>query len=233
MKILAIIPARGGSRRIPHKNIKKFNGQPIIKYSIDAAIQSEVFCEIIVSTDDQTIADISLALGAKVPFMRSQENSSDTTSTATVLIEVLKEYKKLGREFDYVCCIYPTSPFLTPERLKMAERMIIEKKADAVFPVMNCPAPIQKALKIEEGMVKMFWPENYTTRTQDMEPSYNDSNQFYFLKTDSFLEQKTLYLKHSLPLIVPQFEGQDINTEEDWGMAELKYELLKKIRRTI
>jgi N-acylneuraminate cytidylyltransferase len=233
MSILAIIPARGGSKRIPRKNIKNFVGQPIIKYSIDAALQSGIFDEIMVSTDDEEIANVSDSFGAKIPFMRSAKNSGDMAFTVPVLEEVVREYEKLNRKFDSVCCIYPTAPFITPERLKKAYELFTEKKPEAVVAVMKFSYPIQRAMKIEEGRTKMFWPENYNVRTQDLEPAYHDCGQFYFLKTDAMLEQKVLYPEFTIPIIIPSSEGQDIDNEEDWDIAEIKFKLQKKYNALI
>ena len=232
MKILAIIPARGGSKRIPRKNIKIFAGQPIIKYSIDAAKESGLFDEIMVSTDDKEIAEISKSFGAKVPFMRSKENSTDMAMTASVLEEVVAEYKKRGKDFDYMCCIYPTAVFVTGERLREAKQMILEKSADAVIPVMKFGYPIQRALRTrEDGGAVMFWPENYNTRSQDLEPAYHDCGQFYFVKVGSFLKQKVMFMEFTVPLEVPGSEAQDIDNEEDWKMAEIKFKLLKNAKK--
>ena len=228
MKILAIIPARGGSKRIPRKNIKNFAGQPIIKYSIDAAMESGIFDEIMVSTDDQEIAEVGKSFGAKVPFMRSKENSTDMAMTVPVIEEVIMEYKKLGREFDYVCCIYPTAVFVTGDRLCLAKQMILDKCAESVVPVMKFGYPIQRALKVSnDGRMAMFYPENHNVRSQDLEPTYHDCGQFYFLKTSSFLNQKVLYPEITFPLEVPESESQDIDSEEDWKMAEIKFNILK------
>lgn len=231
MKILAIIPARGGSKRIPGKNIKNFAGQPIIKYSIDAALAAGIFDEVMVSTDDKNIAKTGESFGAKVPFLRSEKNSTDMAGTAPVIEEVIAEYKKLGREFDYFCCIYPTAVFITGERLKLAQKMILEKDADAVVSVMKFGYPIQRALRKEkDGRVAMFWPENYKARSQDLEPAYHDCGQFYFLKVDAFLNQKILFPKFTIPLEIPESEAQDIDTEEDWKIAETKFKLLKNFK---
>ncbi|MFA6405685.1 MAG: pseudaminic acid cytidylyltransferase [Candidatus Paceibacterota bacterium] len=233
MKILAIIPARGGSKRIPRKNIKSFLGQPIIKYSIDAAKESAIFDEIMVSTDDLEIEEVAKSSGAVVPFLRSKENSTDRSATAPVLEEVILEYKKLGKDFDYICCIYPTAIFVTGERLRLAKQMILDKDADAVIPVMRFGYPIQRALKIkEDGKVEMFWPENYSARSQDLGSAYHDCGQFYFLKVSNFLKQKVLFPKLSVPLEVPESEAQDIDNEEDWKLAEIKFNLLKNYKRS-
>lgn len=228
MKTLAIIPARGGSKRIPRKNIKDFAGQPIIKYSIDAALESGIFDEVMVSTDDREIAEVAESLGAKVPFMRSAENSTDMSMTVPVLEEVILEYKKRGEEFDYVCCIFATALFVTGDRLRMAQKMALETGAEGVVPVMKFGYPIQRALRInEEGKLEMFWPENYNKRSQDLEKAYHDCAQFFFLETKSLLQQKILYPKFSVPLIIPESEAQDMDNEEDWKIAEIKFKILK------
>jgi N-acylneuraminate cytidylyltransferase len=229
MKVIAIIPARGGSKRIPRKNIKKFLGRPIIEYSIDVAIRSGIFDEIMVSTDDMEIATVAKKSGAKVPFYRSDKNSSDTAMTVAVLEEVLQEYKNIGREFDFVCCIYPTAPFITQSRLRDAYSKILKTKADAVLPIMKFSYPIQRALKNESGYVKMFWPANYNSRSQDLEPAYQDCGQFYFLRTKTLLEQKVLYPKLTVPIIVSESEAQDIDNEGDWKIAEIKYRILHNL----
>lgn len=230
MKCIAIIPARGGSKRIPRKNIKNFAGQPIIKYSIDAALQSGCFDEVMVSTDDQEIAEMAKSYGAKVPFMRSTENSMDMAMTIPVLEEVVYEYEKIGEKFDYVCCIYPTAPFVTAEKLIKAKEIILKNDVEAVVPVMKFSYPIQRALKIENGIVKMFWPENYNMRSQDLEAAYHDCGQFYFMKKESMIEQKRLFPNLTFPLEVPESEAQDIDNEEDWRIAEIKFKILKDLK---
>lgn len=229
MEALAIITARGGSKRIPRKNIKFFLGQPIIIYSIRAALDSGCFDEVMVSTDDREIAEIAKAAGAQVPFFRSPENSSDHAMTVAVLEEVISKYKKRNQEFEFICCIYPTAPFITAEKLRKAKEMLIAKNAEAVLPIVKFSYPIQRALKIEQDFAKMFWPENYNVRSQDLEPAYHDCGQFYFLKTQSLLEQKVLYPQKTLPLEMLETEVQDIDNEEDWKLAEIKYKILRKI----
>jgi len=226
-KILAIIPARGGSKRIPRKNIKPFLGIPIIKYSIDGALQSNCFDEIMVSTDDKEIADIAISYGAKVPFYRSEATSNDHSGTAEVIEEVIMEYKNRGMEFQYFCCIYPTAPFITPERLKEAINILKQSGADSVLPVTPFSYPIQRGLKIENNQAKMIWPENYSVRSQDLMPVYHDCGQFYCMKTKSLLEQKKLFAEFTIPIVIPEIEVQDIDNEVDWKLAELKYKFLR------
>lgn len=223
---LAIITARGGSKRIPRKNIKNFLGSPIIKYSIDAALQAGCFTEVMVSTDDEEIAALAISLGAKVPFMRSNENSNDFATTADVITEVLEMYKKAGQHFDYACCIYPTAPFVTDFKLQQAYKMLIEKNAETVVPVVSFGFPILRSLKIEDGLIKMNWPEYISTRSQDLAPAYHDCGQFYFIKTDLFLKNKKLFSENSVGYEMPESEVQDIDTEEDWKVAEIKYSFL-------
>src|SRR3989344_4369263 len=225
---LAIIPARGGSKRIPRKNIKKFAGQPIIKYSIDAAIGSGCFDEVMVSTDDQEIAKTAESFGAKVPFFRSKENSNDMAAAAAVLEEVVMEYRKLGQNFDYICRIYPTAVFVTKERLQLAKQIMLEKNAEAALSVIRYGHPIQRGMKIKDGWATMIWPENYIVRSQDLEQTYYDCAQFYFVKIENVSEQKSFLPKLTIPIEMPEWEAQDIDNESDWHMAEIKYKLLKK-----
>jgi len=225
-KNIAIITARGGSKRIPRKNIKTFLGQPIIKYSIEAALQSGCFDEVMVSTDDREIADVAKRFGAKVPFYRSPESSTDHAMTAPVLEEVIGEYAKRGTHFEYLCCIYPTAPFITAEKLKKAVAMLKESGADCVLPVTRFSYPIQRALKIENNRAAMIWPENYNVRSQDLPPAFHDCGQFYCMKTRSLLEQKRLFAEYTVPLEIPESEVQDIDNEEDWKVAEMKFRYL-------
>jgi pseudaminic acid cytidylyltransferase len=229
-KKVAIITARGGSKRIPRKNIKNFLGFPIIKYSIEAAIQSRCFDEVMVSTDDKEIADVALSYGAKVPFFRSEKNSDDFTGTADVLAEVILEYKEKGYNFDYLCCIYPTAPFVTDALLKQAMEELISNNADCVLPVVRYSYPIQRSLKIENDKAVMVWPENYLARSQDLMPIYHDCGQFYCLKTESLLEQMKLFANNTIPIVISETQVQDIDNEDDWKLAEIKYKFLKGIQ---
>ncbi len=226
-KTVAIITARGGSKRIPRKNIRPFLGYPIIKYSIDAAKNAGCFDEIMVSTDDAEIAEISQVLGAKIPFMRSEATASDFAMTAEVIEEVLVKYRERGRDFSYACCIYPTAPFLSSESLKKGYDLLRETGADSVIPVVRFGYPIQRALMIESGRLLMIWPENLNKRSQDIMPSFHDVGQFYWLNVKSFFEQKVLFGKFTVPVEVPESEVQDIDNEEDWKIAEMKYTILK------
>lgn len=222
MSAIAIITARGGSKRIPRKNVKEFCGKPIIAYSIEAALGAGIFDEVMVSTDDDEIAEIARAAGASVPFMRSSENAGDYASTDDVLMEVLKDYKQFGKEFDRFCCIYPTAPFVTSEKLIKAMSLLDE--ADSVMPVVAFSFPPQRCMVLnEEGELSMKWPEHAKTRSQDLEPYYHDCGQFYCCKTNLFMEYKTTDLPHMVPMIMSELEVQDIDNQDDWDIAELKF----------
>ena len=219
---IAIITARGGSKRIPRKNIKEFCGKPIIEYSIEAALQSGLFEEVMVSTDDAEIAKIAQAAGAQVPFMRSSANAGDYAGTDDVLMEVLLAYRELGREFDTFCCIYPTAPFVTAQKLQKAMGLL--EQADSVMPVVAFSFPPQRCMILNEaGELRMKWPEHARTRSQDLEPYYHDCGQFYCCRTAPFMEYKTTDLPHMVPMIMSVLEVQDIDNQDDWEIAELKY----------
>ncbi|MDD6491314.1 MAG: pseudaminic acid cytidylyltransferase [Firmicutes bacterium] len=224
---LAIITARGGSKRIPRKNIKSFCGKPILCYSIEAALSSGAFEEVMVSTDDEEIAQIAKTAGAKVPFFRSPESSGDHATTDDVIMEVLKAYQQMGRNFDAFCCIYPTAPFLSKERLRSAMELL--KEADSVMPVVPFSYPPQRGLVINSmGFVERQFPEYATARSQDLPKIYHDCGQFYACRTDAFLAAGTTDVERLVPLVLSELEVQDIDTMEDWELAELKYRMLHK-----
>ncbi len=226
MRNLCIIPARGGSKRIPRKNIKPFEGKPIIAYSIEAALNSGLFDEVMVSTDDTEIAEVAKQYGASVPFFRSAETANDFATTADVLVEVITEYNKLGKSFDKACCLYSTAPFVTPERLSEAYSKIIGE-IDSIFTVVEYSYPIQRSL-IEDGQrIKMKYPEYRTSRSQDLEKTYHDAGQFYFFTVDKFLKDKKLWGDNTAPLILSELEVQDLDTLTDWKLAEMKYQLIR------
>ena len=228
MKSLCIIPARGGSKRIPRKNIKSFMGKPIIAYSIEAALKSGVFDEVMVSTDDEEIAEVAQKYGAKVPFMRSAETANDYATTVDVLLEVVNTYKSRGEEFDTICCLYSTAPFVISERLAEACSQLSEN-VDACFTIVQYSYPIQRSLRIgDKGYVEMKLPEHKKSRTQDLEKVYHDAGQFYVVKTDSLIAEKTVWCKRTKPLILSELEVQDLDTETDWQLAEIKFRLLEK-----
>ncbi len=227
-RCLAVITARGGSKRIPRKNIKEFCGKPIMAYSIEAALESNIFDEVMVSTDDEEIKEIALKYGAKVPFMRSEEASNDMATTHEVILEVLRAYKELGMEFEYVCCIYPTAPFVTKEKLQESFDKIIKEAADTVIPIVAFSFPPQRCFIIKDEKVSFKWPENRLKRSQDLEKLYHDAGQFYFLNVERFQESENMIMENTVPIIVDEMEVQDIDNEVDWKLAELKYQLLKE-----
>ncbi|SEK82844.1 N-acylneuraminate cytidylyltransferase [Butyrivibrio sp. ob235] len=227
MSAIAIITARGGSKRIPRKNIKEFCGKPIINYSIEAALASGIFDEVMVSTDDEEIAEIAKKAGAKVPFFRSAETSNDTATTADVLLEVLDEYEKRGQSFEYGCCIYPTAPFVTARKLKEAMDELVKSGAESIVPMQEFSYPPQRGLFIDDkGLVKMLHPEYATTRSQDLQKQYHECGQFYIFRNDAFRIQKDTTMEKSIPYIIDPVESQDIDNESDWLLAELKYRFL-------
>lgn len=224
MGAIAVITARGGSKRIPRKNIKEFCGKPILCYSIEAALASGIFNEVMVSTDDEEIAEIARAAGASVPFMRSEATANDYAITQDVLKEVVGEYEKRGQHFDTLVCIYPTSPFVTAEKLKRAMEEMERSQADSVTPVVRYSFPPQRAFVIREGCLEYEYPENETKRSQDLEPLYHDCGQFYVMKTEILFQDD--FQEKNLPLIMSELEVQDIDTEEDWKLAEMKYRMM-------
>lgn len=214
-----------GSKRIPRKNIKNFLGKPIIAYSIAAALQSGLFDEVMVSTDDEEIADVSKRYGAHVPFYRSAATADDFATTVSVLAEVLNNYLKLGETFDYGCCLYPTAPLINTAKLKEAFDLLIDKNYDTVFPVLKFSYPIWRSLKLADGKIQLNWPEYLNCRSQDLTPAYHDAGQFYLFNIKSFRQNKVLFSNNSGAIELAETEVQDIDTLLDWQLAELKYQL--------
>lgn len=227
---VAIIPARGGSKRIPRKNVRDFCGRPIIGYSIAAAIDSGCFREVMVSTDDVEIAEISRSLGASVPFLRSPQNSDDYSGIDDVAIEVVKTYLDRKVAFEYVCILLPTAPFITKERLEQGFSLLRNRRAGIVVPVVRYSYPIQRALKLDfQGNISMVSPEFYDSRSQDLSPTFHDCGQFYWMTSAALLDRTNFFGGCSVALEIPDSEVQDIDTAEDWRQAELKFRLLKNI----
>ena len=229
---LAIIIARGGSKRIPRKNIRQFCGKPIIAYSIEAAIKSSCFDEVMVSTDDEEIAEIARSYGANVPFLRASKTSTDHATTADVILEVLKEYQKNNNFPAFACCIYPTAPLIKMDDLISAFNLLSNnEKATAVIPVVLFSYPIQRALSFDSGsgFLSMSQSQHIKARSQDLTPFYHDAGQFYWLRVSSFLESPELLGLggKTIGLILPERQVQDIDNEEDWALAEMKYQLMR------
>ncbi len=227
MRTVAIITARGGSKRIPRKNIKEFCGKPILAYSIEAAIQSGLFDTVMVSTDDEEIAEIGKKYGAEVPFYRSEKTANDFATTNDVLLEVLEEYEKRGEHYDLACCIYPTAPFLTADKIKDATKKLMDSDADTLIPVVSFSYPPQRAMVIEDGRLVFKYPQYMDSRSQDLEKHYHDVGQFYVFRTEAFKVNKKLMLGNILPYEISEMEVQDIDTQTDWEIAEMKYRILR------
>ena len=227
MNKVAIIPARGGSKRIPRKNINFFLGKPIIAYSIEAALESGLFDEVMISTDDEEIASIAKQYGATVPFLRSKKNADDFATTFDVIEEVVLSYKKIDVEFQYACCIYPCAPFVNKNILNKSFELLEESLADSCLPIVKYSSPIQRALKINVNKLLEYQnPSFINTRSQDLEPSYFDAGQFYWLRINAILNERKIIGKNSVSIIFDENKVQDIDNEVDWQIAELKYKLI-------
>lgn len=230
MSAIAIITARGGSKRIPGKNKKDFLGKPILAYSIGAALASELFEEVMVSTDDEEIAQIARSAGANVPFMRSSDTANDFATTDDVLMEVLTEYERRGRTFDYMACIYPTAPFVTAGKLREAFRILVQEDASGVMPVVSFSFPPQRGMAVRGGRLEYCYPENAAKRSQDLETMYHDCGQFYFYHTERYMACRGDLPDGYVPIIVPETEVQDIDNLTDWKLAEMKYQMMVEER---
>lgn len=228
MSIVAIIPARGGSKRIPKKNIKLFAGYPIISYSIKAAQETDLFDRIIVSTDSEEIAGIARDYGVETPFSRPSELSDDFTGTVPVLLHALNWLDDHGYTSDYFCCIYATAPFVQPAFIRRGFDLLKKKNAGVAFSVTTFPYPISRALKIgKTGRIEMFWPEHENARSNDLPQAYHDAGQFYWGDTEKFLKEKTFFSSDAVPIMIPRYLVQDIDTPEDWETAEKMYSVLQ------
>lgn len=229
MSIIAIITARGGSKRIPKKNIKEFMGKPMLAYAIETAKASGIFDEIMVSTDSEEIAEVAKKYGANVPFMRSDRTSNDFATTFDVIDEVIAKYKENGKIFEEVCCIYPCVPFLTAATLKDAYTVMQGKSAVGIMPVCRYPVPIEWAMKMEDGILVPNDRESQRIRSQDLLPKYYDVGMFYFCKIAPMLKEKTMHPSDTLGYVIDELECQDIDTPDDWRTAEMKYKIVRGI----
>jgi pseudaminic acid cytidylyltransferase len=224
MNKLAIIPARGGSKRIPRKNIMYFLGKPIIAYSIEAALESGLFDEVMVSTDDEEIADVAIKYGAKVPFFRGAKTADDFATTLDVLKEVEFNYKnKFNKQFDFICCIYPTAPLVSIEKIKEGFKLLYEKKLDVVYPIVAFSYPLLRAVEIENGITKMVWNKYMNSRSQDLKTYFHDAGQWYWYNPSSIND--SLFTDRTASIILNEEDIQDIDTISDWKIAEMKYKL--------
>lgn len=224
---VAVITARGGSKRIPKKNIKEFCGKPIIAYAIQAAIASNIFDEVMVSTDSEEISKIARDYGAVVPFMRSEKNADDYATTEDVIMEVVNQYKERGKAYAYVCCLYPTTPFITSSILKEAVKIMVQENPAVVIPVVQFSYPPQRCFVIDEnGYARFKYPEYVKTRSQDLEKQYHDAGQFYIYHVEKLFAHNGIIEDDFKPIILPEMCVQDIDTLDDWKMAEMKYRLV-------
>ena len=226
---VAIIPARGGSKRIPRKNIKPFCGKPIMSYSVEAALESTLFDRVVVSTDDDEIAQVARSFGAEIPFMRPAELSDDYTGTMDVMKHAICELALEGAKVSHACCIHATAPFVTAKNLLAGWKLLEDTQADFVFSVTSFGYPIQRAFRINDNRrISMFYPEFYEMRSQDLEHAFHDAGQFYWGLAEAFLGNQPLFGENSAPLVLPRWRVQDIDTMEDWHMAELMFDALNQ-----
>jgi N-acylneuraminate cytidylyltransferase len=226
---ICIIPARGGSKRIPRKNIKEFNGKPIIYYSIEAALKSGCFDKVIVSTDDNEISEIAKKYGANVPFVRPSELSSDYAGTIPVIKHAIEWMEDKYESIEDVCCLYATAPFVQSKVISTSYQQFKASKSSYCFSVTSFPFPIQRAIQItEDNKISMFYPNYFNTRSQDLEESYHDAGQFYWGKAQAFKDELMLFSEVATPYILPRYLVQDIDTEEDWTRAEIMYKVLQQ-----
>jgi pseudaminic acid cytidylyltransferase len=225
---IAIIPARGGSKRIPRKNIKEFCGKPMIAYAIAAAKESGLFQHVVVSTDDEEIAEISRAWGAETPFVRPAELANDYVATVPVIAHAIEACHALGWKFDHVCCIYPGVPFIQTDDLRGALDRLKSDEAEYCFPVTEYPSAVQRALRlVGNGKIQPFYPEFEITRTQDLEPAYYDAGQFYWGKAEAWLTNSKIH-SSGLSYVIPNWRVVDIDTQDDWARAEMLASIILK-----
>ena len=225
---ICVIPARGGSKRIPRKNIKEFNGKPIIAYSIEAAIKSNCFDEIIVTTDDKEIAEVSKKYGAQVPFIRPNELSGDYVTTIPVIKHAIEWMENHKYSIQDVCCLYATAPLIQAKSIVRSYKQLKDTKASYCFTVTSFAFPIQRAIKIiKNNRVEMFNPGNFNVRSQDLEESYHDAAQFYWGKVQAFKDELPIFSESATPFVLPRYLAQDIDTQEDWIRAEVMYQVLQ------
>lgn len=227
---IALIPARGGSKRIPRKNIKEFHGKPIIAYSIGTALESRLFDRVVVSTDDEEIAELAMSYGASVPFVRPADISDDHATTLDVVKHAVDWFEKQGENPLGVCCIYATAPLLQVSSLALGAKAVLEKNFDYAFSATSFPFPVQRGFRIlGDGGLEMLYPEHAKTRSQDLEPVYHDAAQFYWGSAQAFRSKRAIFSGNSRPILLPRHRVQDIDTMEDWRVAEQLYLLCSEI----
>lgn len=225
---IAVIPARGGSKRIPRKNIRPFCGKPMLAWSVEAALEAGCFDQVIVSTDDREIAAIARDSGAQVPFLRNPNLADDHTGTDAVVVDAIATLQQEGVRPDLVCCIYATAPFINAERILKGLQAMQTKSCEFAFSVTSFPFPVQRALRItDSGRTSMLQPEHLSTRSQDLEPAYHDAGQFYWGRCDAWLNQRPVFGESSVPIEIPRTQVQDIDTEEDWQRAQWLFQAMR------
>jgi pseudaminic acid cytidylyltransferase len=225
---VAIIPARGGSKRIPRKNIKSFCGKPMLAYAIETAMESKLFDKIIVSTEDEEIAAVANKYGAETPFVRSADLANDFANTNAVIVDAIEQLTANGDRIASVCCIYATTPFLQAKYLQQGYDKLIHHNSSFAFSVTTFPFPVQRAIRItEDGLVEALHPENNFVRSQDLEEVYHDAGQFYWGTTEAFLQERVFFSHESVPVILPRYLVQDIDTPEDWTRASYMYKAMQ------
>jgi len=228
---ICVIPARGGSKRIPRKNIKEFQGKPMIAYSIEAALKSNCFSQVIVSTEDDEISEVAQKYGAHVPFVRPDELSNDYVGTTPVIKHAIEWMEGNNNHIENVCCLYATAPFVQPQVISKALEKLQESKAGYCFSATSFAFPIQRAIKIVQGdRVDMFYPEHFSARSQDLEEAYHDAGQFYWGKAQAFKDELPLFSEVATPYVLPRYLVQDIDTIEDWIRAEVMYKVLQETK---
>lgn len=221
---LAVIPARGGSKRIPRKNVKVFCGKPMIAWAIEAARQSGCFDEVVVSTDDHEIAEVAKQYGASAPFVRPASLADDFTGTTPVVRHATEWFKQRGIAPSEVCCVYATAPFLQVDDLRRGLDLLLANNCSYAFSVTSYPFPIQRAIRItEQGRVEMLHPEHFNTRSQDLEEAWHDAAQFYWGRTEAWVAERAIFSRESMPVVLPRHRVQDIDTPEDWSRAEVMF----------
>ena len=227
--IIAVIPARGGSKRIVKKNITDFAGKPLIAWSIEKALNTKIFDKVIVSTDSKEIAKVSEKFGAEVPFLRPANLSNHTAGTLEVIKHAIEHLEQSGEQFESVCCLYATVPFIQAETIALAYEQLKSSKAEYCFTATSFTSPIQRAFKFtKQNRIEMFYPKYYKRRSQDLEEAYHDAGQFYWGKAEVFKQMKPIYSKFSSPYILPRYLVLDIDTMEDWKHAEFMHQVLNK-----
>lgn len=233
-RTIAIIPARGGSKRIPRKNIKPFCGVPLLARTIGLLQSTDLFARIIVSTDDREIADVALAAGAEVPFMREAGLADDQTGTTAVIRDTIQRIEAMGGQCEIVCCVYPAAVLASPETLAECNRLAATGAYDYVLPVTPFRYPVQRGLRLtEDRTCEMLWPENFDRRSQDLEPVYHDAGQFYFGRRDVWLYEQPMFGPTSRVVVVPHSHVQDIDTADDWDRAEVIFRACRPCSETV